>query len=278
MYFWLAALWMGLAHSANFQPIPLQEAVAEALIEVKVVSDRDPGSLSSHYGQCIRLTAASTKKAPLLVSIAPGQQLVADDLFTQNMVITEEPLITLYPGDTQRVALFAMCGERSDGSPGAGDAFIVGEMAREEIREMAAYVYRKNYQHSTGQEAMWVVTDGADLENIRDENSFVANDLRQKAATLTDQPFVPYLPEKRTRGLSAIEGQFHYRVREQGFGTLQLFDPQGEVVKTIFERMPLTPGTYTFTVKAEGISLLQGTYKLILFINGQVRKEKSITL
>jgi len=261
-----------------YDVIPINEAVSQQLIYASSTASSDPGTFSSHYGRCMQLTVANNKRAPVIIRVSPGQRLLPKDEYTQEMIVTEEQILTLYPGDTQRVQLFAMCGERADGSPGDGEEFIIGEIARQEIRDMAAYIYKKNYQHSTGQEAMWVVTDGSDLTNITDQNTFVANDLRRKASDITGQPFVPYVPDAEYNGLSTISGQFHYRVRQQGFGTLQLYDPNGDVVHTMFERMPLKPGTYTFKFNAEGISLMNGTYKLKLFINGQLRKEKGITI
>lgn len=271
-----AVLWPFLV--AAYDVIPIEVAVSQQLVSASTKATNDPGSFSSHFGRCMQVTLVSNKRAPLIVRISPGQRLMPQADFTQEMIVTEEQILTLYPGDTQQVALFAMCGERADGSPGEGEDFLIGEIARQDIRDMAAFIYKKNYQHSTGQEAMWVVTDDSDLSNITDPNTFVANDLRQKAAILTGQPFVPYIPTAEQNGLSSISGQFHYRVRQQGFGTLQLYDPNGDMVHMIFERMPLKPGTYTFKFNAERISLQTGTYKLKLFINGHLRKEKGITI
>lgn len=270
--------WASIVSAAKYDVIPIHEAIASNLVTATSTARNDSATGSSHLGQCLALEVTNTRRSPVVISIMPGQRMIPQDETTQEMIITEQQILTLYPGETHEIPLFAMCGERSDGSPSTDEAFIIGEMARQEIREMASYIYKKNYQHSAGQSAMWVVTDNADLTLINHSESFIANDLRQKAAALSGQPFVPYVQENNNNGLSTMSGQFAYRVREQGFGTLKLYDPSGAVVEVIFDRMQLKPGVYTFRFSAEGISLESGTYKLKLFLNGRLKKERSITI
>lgn len=271
-------LWANFLSATSYDIIPIHEAIASNLVTATSTARNDSATGSSHLGQCIELVVTNTRRSPVVISVMPGQRMIPQDETTQEMIITEQQILTLRPGDTHQIPLFAMCGERSDGSPSTDEAFIIGEIARQEIREMASYIYKKNYQHSAGQSAMWVVTDNADLTIIDHSESFVANDLRQKAAALSGQPFVPYVQEDNSNGLSTMSGQFAYRVREQGFGTLKLYDPSGAVVEVIFDRMQLKPGVYTFRFSAEGISLQSGTYKLKLFLNGRLKKERSITI
>lgn len=261
-----------LFYGAN--SIDLQQAIQKgwAGASAKIYKDT-----SADSDRSLKVWVTNLRPTPLRVRIVPGLLFHPEDETLQDMVVTEEQWLVVAPLDTAVALLYAMCGERADGSPVDGDAFTPGGLAAEQVCGLAAFIAAKNYQGTAGQEAMWVITDRSDIANVTGIHEDEVIALRNKVSDLLGLPpeALTYTPE-RLANTATFTVEFQYLVRKPGMSSLQLYDAQGQLMATIFSGNALQKGMYTFTLRVKNFPLVPGRYVLQLQIDGTVAKEKQV--
>ena len=150
-----------------------------------------PSYNPSFYRQCVTAEIANPSAQAASFSIQAGTLLMPDDPGLQRLMVTRGEHISVKPGSTEKVQLYAMCTQASHGGPGPSTQFNIGAPANESWIKLAELIERNNYQNSAGQGAVWALSDNHAQSGIFDEDTNVTYTLRNYIAQVRHESRLP---------------------------------------------------------------------------------------
>jgi hypothetical protein len=245
--------------------VSLQDAIDQQLISVKVMAE------GGTRGQSICLLVEKLKGKACRVLIPAGQLFYPSDTAMQTFInVHDEHLVLDQSKEKKR--LFALCAEATDAAPGQGQAFAVGELAKNSALKIAQYLSEQGlFDHAEAQYAMWAATNQYPVASIAHQGLLnftcqtlglavpeyrIVQDAMPDAAA--GQRALRYKPMR-------IEGKFTFQDTTARTLTVVLLDEQGEVVRTIIPERPYDAGVKkTFTYQFKTDMLAFGKYQVCL--------------
>jgi hypothetical protein len=152
--------------------IEIKSAIDSSLINVEIEGFygkskfRPVDNTGSYFGQCITITIENETDSILIIEMPVGSILKCKDTTVQDMIITKQFALYLYPKRKKGFLMYAMCGEISDAAPGAGIFYDYGGLASSEVVKTAQMIQEKNIQNIIGQHTMWAVRNDADSTKL----------------------------------------------------------------------------------------------------------------
>ncbi|MBN1193148.1 MAG: hypothetical protein JXA36_05620 [Coriobacteriia bacterium] len=116
-------------------------------------------------GDCINTVFQNDTGESVKVLIPVGTRLLPETPSTQIMVTAGNELLDVTPGQSEFLVK-GFCSLHSAGAPGTGERFSFYEMADEDMRQVLLNILEAGAFDYTGQQALWYVTDGGDLETM----------------------------------------------------------------------------------------------------------------
>lgn len=116
-------------------------------------------------GDCIQTVFTNELGETVTVLVPMGTRLLPETPRTQIMVTAGNELLEVGPGTSEHLVK-GFCSLHSASAPGAGERFSFFEMADEDMMRVLRNIYEAGAFDSIGQEALWYVTDGGDLETM----------------------------------------------------------------------------------------------------------------
>jgi len=116
-------------------------------------------------GDCITTSFTNELGEAVTVLIPIGTRLLPETPKTQIMVTAGNEVLEVGPGESE-FYVKGFCSLHSAGAPGSGERFSFFEMADEDMLRVLRNIYEAGAFDYTGQEALWYVTDGGDLETM----------------------------------------------------------------------------------------------------------------
>ncbi len=257
--------------SANKETISFIQALQKGLITLDIHGRNDadlPEDASTYYGKCVVLTVKNTSGKALQLSMENGQLLHSVDSGAQDLIITQPLIMALAPASEKSENLYAMCTQMSHWSPGEEDAFNIGPMAGEDLRNLTDIINRNRIQNKTGQDAVWVLTDALPIHNIYGETNQVQ--------ILKDYliPIVENSANTRTTIKYKSSGTFKFRLLENSKASMILYNQQGEEFQVYFRDKFFRRGIYSMKYDYSNEYMEAGIYTLKLKIEGKPPKFK----
>lgn len=172
----------------NHAAVPLLDAIKNKSIQVDIKSNGDKHG-NSHIGKCLNFTIKnlSTYKN-LSVSLNAGLKLACENPGLQDMIITENQIFALAPGQTRSYDVCGMCIEKSNGGPRAEVRYKTNGFAKSPLLDLTDLIAQKGYQTTAGQAAVWVITDKASPDAISSENKKEMKELRDFVYNIASTP------------------------------------------------------------------------------------------
>lgn len=267
----LAFLLFNLSLSSATNSISLEEAIKKGWVKADIsgAKNQNNSDFSDHHGPCITFILQNKSSQHLQLFIENGRFLSPLDSSTQRMVVTKSEMIVMSPGQTINKNIFAMCSQANNGSPDEGENFVLGMIADNEIRQMSQEIEKRNAQNSTGQDAMWVVTDDHDISSITGEDVSLVNSLRQTASQITGKPMELYVPEQTTpsKPLKSVRGTFDFTLPRAGTVTLSLYDAENRNLMDFIRDKQYGAGQHAYSYYSSSSSFEPGFYYIKLFVN-----------
>lgn len=262
------------------QAIPLNEAIEKGYIRLAAAGT------GGHEGECLKLKLENLSRKNLDVLVPAGQIFEAGDTTLQNLMVTKEETFLVSRGKNCIVRLFGFCVEASDGSPGEGSVFSLGEMAGGNLLKMARYLSHNNlHKNRAAQYAVWAVTDEDRLESIGDRA------LAKFTADLLGKPVPEYhigyqQPQDRQlagqpanwREAVALDGLFYYELPKDQMVSFGLYSADGEHLHELFSNRLQKRGYHKFRFEFEIRGLEKGNYIVKLVSEGETIKELAVEL
>jgi hypothetical protein len=198
--------------------IEIKSAIDSSLIKIEIEGFygkskfRPVDNTGFYYGQCITITIENETDSIIIVEMPVGSILKCKDTTVQDMIVTKQFAINLYPKNKEGFLIYAMCGEISDAGPSAGIFYDYGGLASEEVVKTAKMIQEKNIQNIIGQHTMWAVRNDADstkllhygatlsslqtiVNNLSEIN--IETKLTSQVPALKDEPIIQTIQEKQ---------------------------------------------------------------------------------
>lgn len=277
--------------SLSFAPHPfavhtIEEAIQKGLVEVAItgadtnMEDTLSDDFTSvYFGKSIVLSIQNKSGNHLRLKLENGRVFSAQDEAVQDMVVTHGELITLHRGRTQEHEIYAMCAEMTDQAPSASNSFTLGTMAVEDVQGMTALVEKYKVQNSSGQDAVWAITDDIPVSNLYFDDPRAEKEIKEYAYAVTGQqkesmPENEALYEEEAAPLEVreISGTFSFTIESKSMVTLVLYGPSGEVAQEIYKGQPLDRAEYDIDFSAGSAHLQPGTYVMKLWVDRELAK------
>lgn len=116
-------------------------------------------------GDCIQTVFTNELGEPVTVLIPIGTRLLPEEPQTQIMVTAGDELLSVDPGTTEHLVK-GFCSLHSASAPSSGERFSFFEMADEDMLRVLRNIHQAGAFDSIGQQALWYVSDGGDLETM----------------------------------------------------------------------------------------------------------------
>ncbi len=215
----------------------------EALQQQQISATFRGSSGSTHYLKPLSATIQNLKNKEILIAIPAGYHFRSEDSTVQDIITTQEEMIVLKPKEYLEVTLSGMCIQHFNGAPAPEDAFVLTGYAEAELKKLAEYLDEKNIQNYEGQQAMWVVSDGDELDNIVGLGSDSDRELINLTASITNQPTITdqqYSALKRDVNApvykSELRGKFEFKFPREVHIHIAIFDENGIVLQEIYNQ------------------------------------------
>lgn len=155
--------------------VELGKAISEGLVSATIYGAMDPYTFEfeadandPYSGKCMIARLNSKTDSALIIVLKPGQMLMCESHYVQDMVVTRGMNIPLAPHETDKVVVVsAMCSEMHDGAPNNTKFYTVGKMARKPLVAIAKVIQRRGVEGVPAQGAVWAYTDHANANDLR---------------------------------------------------------------------------------------------------------------
>ena len=260
------------------QPLAASETIKfQDAVKRKMILCQLEGTDSGHVGACISMYVANPTANELRLAFDVGMVLEPDSSIIQNMMITQQLLVTLPPFSRKTTRLYAMCIENSDRPPGKGIRFRPKEMASPALQEMGQLVARLNVQRSCGQQAVWCISGSTDTSAISDDNRAMQQNLRMKTAALWEKYG---LRKQLSRNKQVMEYEnvrfpvvIKYELLKPTQVMIGMYSRQNELLEIFVSNEMQQAGIHQYQMEVGGIRKHSGSRFVRLFLNGQKRQE-----
>jgi hypothetical protein len=255
-------------------PVSLKTAFESKLIKVDIHGTAfDMGTPASkrYYGECISFKVENLTSNVLNLKLENGRKLISDYDSIQNMIITHQLVFALNGNETATYKVYGMCIEKNDYAPDSKSTFKFGEIADGYLFQLTQMLEKNNYQDHAGQSAVWAITDHIDTTAIYSDNRSEKNLLRKFIGTYqkatAEKKIVPiYDPEKTTyieRKEYNISGKIDWTMSSNTFASLLVYDEQGNLVSTIFDKRKFDEGEQSYDFKVVSCLIQKGKKYLV---------------
>lgn len=280
----LAFLLLG-SGTASAQTL-LQQAVAQGKVRITLKG------LGGHSRQCLKLEATSAAGEVLHLLLQPGTIFHSKNPHEQDLLLAQELLLALQPGEQQTHHLNAFCIQSGNASPGRDSLFTLGDRSNPQLAKLADFVVAHGLENDPRlQSAFWCISDQHNLAGVASNTEYRQQDpLLQKLAQITNKVIPPYsidyLPSHGegdeaafSNRIGSISGKLDFHLREKDVLTMALYDSFGREVKVFNRNAHFQEGQYRFHYKVDGdLVQCKGVYYLRLFSHSRMLKEITLVL
>jgi hypothetical protein len=280
-----------LLSSASFatDPVSLKDACENKLIKVDIHGTAfDLGTPASkhYYGECISIRVENLTSNILNLKLENGRKLISDYDSIQNMVVTHQLVFTLNGKETATYKVYGMCIEKKDYAPDGKSSFKFGDIADGYLLQLSQLLEKNNYQDHAGQSAIWAITDHIDTTAIYSSDNLEKNVLRKFIGTYqkatAEKKIIPvYDPEKTTyieRKEYNISGKLDWTMSSNTYASLLVYDEQGNLVSTIFEKRKFDEGDQSYDFKVVSCLIQKGKKYLVRLKIKDITQEELICI
>ncbi|MEM7105011.1 MAG: hypothetical protein AAF502_17875 [Bacteroidota bacterium] len=265
------------------QRMSLKEAVEKDIVNVEIT---DNGKSQGEKNISFTINNMTREPVDLLLNAGMLVDPVNPDL--QDHVITQSMLVSLEPLEKATYDAYGMCTQGSKGGPKEGDQYIIGGPISEELAKVVKLIERNSYQDGTGQNAVWAITDRANIAGIYDESDparskalaeFVA-DVRGEDVPWYNVVYEEHESDERmfTGDVARLDAIFRYSLIATSKITFGIYHPNGEPLQVYFEDRVRPKGNHRLKFTFEATGIKHGTYHVKLFSEGVLIEDRPVEL
>jgi hypothetical protein len=237
-----------------FATTPATAVTLEDAIQKKMVVYQAEGNdKSTHYLMPLVLNVTNKINEKQKIQINPGLTFNPENEAYQQMVTTKTLYITLAPGETKQVEVYAMCTQPGNRGQQSGIYYQLTNTADTKLKEMATFIDQHNLQRIEAQYAVWAVSANESLENIAGYDDAAVNTLLPFVANLLNKPIPPKPADndyKRNYAHSGkhmkveVGGAFRFSYPVTKNISIAMFNKNNTVERELYFNPAVPPGSH----------------------------------
>ena len=188
-------------------------------------------------GHSVLLEMSNKSKGQLKIIVSPGTLFYPKDNGEQTLIILEDQIVELSPGEKKKQVIHAYCSELHDRCPSGGVTASIGKSTDPKFDSLFVFMKAKKYDNSIFQNVVWAISDGNDISAIS-ADSKDKKELRKFLCLLTGQEEVDYTSDyiltldslgyiRRT--LHQIKGELEISSTKSRFLYQYVYDENGKM-------------------------------------------------
>ena len=231
-----------------------------------------PHGTGGHSGECLKVDVRNLSSSSIRTTIPAGWIFPSEKPEVQDLIIMREEVIALGPGQLRTVTCRAFCCEASNQGPAENEPFRKGHPANAKLRTLAQLVDSGRFNDDIVQNAVWVVSDGNDINSTGPMDSSADDRLRNRLSALSGQPTPRY-----TVRYASTERQACSR-RPETISRIIVIDPateqhltvvvkcdNGRVMELIHDKLLVAAGSSALPVSINVLSWPAGRYAFYVY-------------
>lgn len=262
-------------------PVEFKDALEKNLITAEL----DGISENPHFLNPLHARIKNVTSAQLQLHIPAGYIFGCQDTSFQDLIITEDVMITLNSGQSVEKALNSMCIEKNNSAPTEGIGYKFTKLADESLLKLAEYINEKKYFNSMAQQALWCITDGNSIENIDGEKE-IAQDLREFTCGLLGIPVPEWSDDdymndgeyEASGFFIEIKGTMTFHLGEPTHIIIGLFNENGIIEQELYNINKLDRGSYRKTYSFDATVYTDAIYYIQLVEDGKITLKSKVDL
>lgn len=275
------SLLLSLASAGKTIDVDLSAGITEKKVRITATN------LDGHYkGKTTALSITNITGNDLKVTVDLGIILRPSDSTDQPMVLAGGEIVLLGPNATKMVEVMTFCGNSPMDCPDSGAAYAFSHKASDTLVHVLKFIKTYSLYNYVGQNAVWVITNGKDINTINNTANPVAQQLVALLCELTGRKkpdLYVVTQDVETPGEAAyvakplqVIGEFTVLLEEPKTLTLGIFNERGEMIQKVFEDQEFRRAGHKFKVEFESADVPAGKYYLRLKEHDNVLQEKMV--
>lgn len=274
------------SHYAQATAISLIDALKQNKVSMVATGNEQAANPAggSHTGKCLKLKLKNNGAAKLEVKIESAYQFENQHSSAQDLMVTENMIVSIAANESKTIAVNALCTEKSNSAPSEKDTFLLIKRNDARYTNLTAILEKYKCFLNTAQQAVWCFTDNNPIDNIydTDKDTLLENTL---VAYVANTKGVPVPARKRyvstpriLRYPMEIDSSFQIRIEQVTTIGIYLTDSANRVLVTLFaDETERRTGTATYSFFYRG-QQPKGNYYIQMKKNGQWIRIKEIVI
>ena len=200
-------------------------------------------SSSTHYLEPLTAKIVNNTREVIEMKIPAGLHFKSKDEGIQDIISTQSMFVKVAPNSHKEINLKGVCIQQQNSSPGSDDSFTLSAKAEDNLFAMASFLDDKHIIGSQAQQAMWVLTNGNDLENVigfTDKNEKALLDKTAMLAGLKKIDLDNYKTIKTKRKQptysSSLKGYFKFEFPKGTNVQIAIFNQDNVLIKEVLNK------------------------------------------
>jgi hypothetical protein len=242
-----------------------------------------------YHGKALKLQVSNTTRERLQITVDPALIFRPEDKAYQDLVLPAEEMLAIAPGSMVEIDVQTFCGKLHASAPGAKLSYKFWKQGDSNLIKVTQYIRKNQLFDYLGQQAVWVITDGNDLEGIIDPaKPKQSADLLALLVKLTGRQAPEYF---RYYKLDTVAGQpvfkkrvlkiitnIDWKLEEASPVTLGIYNATGDLVQGVLDEKQMAKGGYRMQVQFEAENAPPGAYYMRLKRDDKLMKEIKVTV
>lgn len=266
---YFAAVWtasiVGILTSGN-SVSDLKSAIRSQKITCQV------STTGKFNGNSVLLEMSNKSSGNLTIVVTPGTLFYPKDSGEQTLIVVEDQIVELSPGEKKKHVINAYCSELHDRCPSGGVGASIGKSSDPKFDSLFVFMKGKKFDNSIFQNVVWAISDGNDISAIS-ADSKDKKELRKFLSALTGQEEVDYTSDyiltldslgyiRRT--LHQVKGELEISSTKSRFLYQYVYDENGKMKykSQLAFQVPEGKSDYRFNIIVKNWS--KGNYSMKL--------------
>lgn len=271
-----------------FTAAPVTAITLEDAIQKKMVIYQAEGNdKSTHYLMPLVLSVTNKTNEKQQIQINPGLTFNPEDEAYQQMVTTKTLFITLAPGETKQVEVYAMCTQPGNRGQQSGIYYQLSNNTDTKLKELTRFIDQHNLQRIEAQYAVWAVSANKSLEDIVGYDDAAVNVLLPFVAKLVNKP-IPPKPADNDYKRNYAHGGKHMKVEVGGSFSfsypvtknisIAMFNKNNTVVRELYYNPAVTPGLHKVEYAFDATVYTDEYYYIRMIVDGIIEINDKVEL
>jgi hypothetical protein len=231
---------------------------------------------STHYDFPLQLDLANQGDRSVEIRIPTGSIFHPSDSEYQDIVIGEEYIVRIDPGENKRIDLKGYCTESGDMGPQGETVYGLGQSTNSSLTGLLNFISDEEMHGMEAQQAVWTLVENGDLREIAAYNEEYRSAIVDwMAEELGIEPPPPPSEDDYKRNYQApvrkkrVGGSFSFEFPYRANFRIAMFNSRNTVVRELMPETSMSPGFHEFPFEFDATYFEEDIYSFKLIADGE---------